>query len=227
MRYVQENNIDFFTFDNMSTDDSYKTLVNCGYDVMKVNTASFNLEFMNQMYANKFHIDKPDWCIIAGVDSFYYCPPFNNLRHLIEHADDNGFDAIDTSRVLNFWYTGFEKDKPEDIRKEYFFYEEANNSWKSIQIFKYRPDFYIDGDKIQAENVYYNPDFAVLHYRVLKHGKDKKTEQLKRRELAWQTGQTRKCHGVHIKKTIENNIWQKDRTELSDIRNSIYWNLIK
>ena len=221
-QWAKENGIKLFTFDNGSTDGTWEWLekvgkkrsVHLGHDHLET-LDIFSLKLNNRAIIKKFHEIKPDWCIVAGCDSFYKvsdCPI--QLDRFIEIADDIGYNAIDCSRTFNFYYTGSENDN-NDPRKEYFYYTE-NRDWNVHLIAKYQKDFEIDGDQFKFKdiNLLQCDGFVCLHYWFRSDARERFIRKWQRRHQSWQKGIDVRDHGGHYPLIVMEDRWVRGKEEL-------------
>ena len=227
-KWAKENGINLYTFDNGSTDGSWEWLnrvgkkrsIHCGHEQLET-FGIFSLKLNNRAIIKKFHDLKPDWCIVAGCDSFYKLLDYPiSLNKYIEIIDDMGFNVIDSSRVFNFYYTGKESDlKNKDPRQEYHYYEERND-WNIHLISKFQPNFDIDGDQFKFENkkVFKYNNFVMLHYWFRSDARERFISKWQRRNQSWLKGIDIKEHGKHYPEIVMQDNWIRDPGELRDIR---------
>lgn len=226
-KWAKENGIKIFTFDNGSTDGSWQWLekraamtgIHLGHEKLETFDI-FSLKVNNRTIIKKFHDLKPDWCIVAGCDSFYKLLDYPvSLSRYIEIIDDMGFNAIDGSRVFNFYYTGTEDDK-KDPRNEYHYYEERNNDWNIHLIAKFQSNFDIDGDQFKFEDkkVFRYENFVTLHYWFRSDARERFIRKWQRRNQSWKKGIDIKDHGKHYPEIVMQDKWVWSPVELQDIR---------
>lgn len=224
-RWAKENGIKLFTFDNGSTDGSWEWLekygkkraVHLGHDHLET-LDIFSLRLNNRAIVKKFHEIKPDWCIVAGCDSFYKVLDYPiQLNRFIEIADDMGYNVIDCSRCFNFYYTGSENDA-NDPRKEYHYYEEVQG-WNVYLIAKYQNDFEIDGDQFKFNNMklLQHNGFVCLHYWFRSDARERFIRKWQRRYQSWQKNIDIEAHDSHYSKIVMEDRWVRDKEELQ------YW----
>jgi hypothetical protein len=226
--YMKRNGIEFYVFDNMSTDGSWEWLKENKipseqFDSKEMFDLSVNLKLLDK----KIHEVKPDWAIMAGTDIFYVHLT-KTLVEVIEFADKAGFSCIhDCYRSFQFLFTGDEK-PGNDPRLTYMHY--ASVSLDTICIAKYSPSLKLDkADVFTVHDAkrFKDEDFIMLHYSIRHDGKERKTEQYARRKKAWKCGHVDPDYGVHYKRIVEGNKFMSDKSCLFDIRNSKFWERIK
>ena len=227
-KWAQENGIKVFTLDNNSTDGSWEWLERVGskkrnvhYGHERLETFDiFSLALNNRAIIKKFHEIKPDWCIVAGCDSFYQTLDYRiKLDEFIRIADETGYNLIDNSRVFNFYYTGLENDN-NDPRQEYFYYEERRD-WDIHLITKYRKDLDLEADKFQihkGKKLLTYPNLVTFHYWFRSDAKDRFIMKWQRRHKSWEKNIDNRTHGDHYPDIVRKNTWIRNKNELQDIR---------
>ena len=220
MKWAAENGIEIFTFDNYSSDGSTEWLEKNGCDFEMLDTGGmFSLRKNNEAITKKLYQLNPDWCLVAGCDMFYKLLDYDiKLNKFIEIAEQQGYNAIDCSRLFNFYYTGTENDN-KDPRKQYFYYEEKSD-WKISLIAKYDKSLWIDGDQffVRDRTLFEYPNFVCLHYWHRSDARERFISKWQRRYKSWQEGIDIKNHGRHYPDIIMKDKWIYEPGELKDIR---------
>jgi hypothetical protein len=227
--YIVKNNIDCYVFDNMSTDGSWEWLQDNKIPSERFDSEGmFNLPLNTRMITKKIQEVKPDWAIFAGCDIFYVHRENKSLREVIEGADLNSFNAINSGyKTLTFYYTGIEKPNT-DPRLNYMFYTSRRITHERC-IAKYCPSLVVIADhfKFKGSKVMRDNKFLFLHYSMRHDNEKRKTEQYLRRKKAWDRGLTPKQWGCHYERFIKQGKFSYDSSILLDIRKAALWEAIK
>lgn len=201
--HLDGNQIDLFVIDNMSNDGSSEWLVKNKIQHSKLDTnGAFDLRPIHAEMNKVLHEIKPDWVVYGACDMFYESE--FGFRGMIEDADSNGFNQIET-RTFDFTITG-EKVKSGNPFKNYHTVRQYAIS--QILISKYDKDLKIvvDGFFHPSPNVKRNAgvSFEMHAAKTI----EQRTELYRRREVAWENGLNR-GYGVHYKADFENNYKEK------------------
>ena len=228
--YMKRNNIDYYIFDNMSTDGSWDYLQENNIPSERFDSdGMFNLVLNMKLLNSKIHEIKPDWAILSGADIFYVHKRHRNLRATIEAIDKSGYNAVNSGfHAFNFRYTGTEK-PGKDPRLTYMYY--TDDKVKDTCIAKYSSGLVIKGDhfKVPNQKTYRDSNFIFLHYVFRHDAKERKTEQYLRRKKAWDNKKTPGGWGRHYRKQVERGNFVSDLNNpiFLNIKNSIFWPKIK
>lgn len=226
--FMGQNAIDFFVFDNMSTDGSWEWLQKNRIPSERFDSdGMFNLKTNMPLLNEKIHNVKPDWAMMGGTDMFYVHLT-KTLREVIESADKGGFNCIhDCYKSFQFMFT--EEEAPgRDPRLTYMYY--APMPLNTVCIAKYSNSLRLqqaDYFNVRDPKPWKDEKFVMLHYSMRHDGKKRKTEQYNRRKMAWDAGHTDRDYGAHYKRIIEKNQFVFDKRSLRDIRGSAFWEPIK
>jgi|GEM_PF-2194620 len=227
--YITKNKINCFVFDNMSTDGTWQWLQRNNIPSERFDSDNmFNLHLNTRLITKKIHEIKPDWAMFPGCDIFYVNREGKTLRQVIEEADRNSFDCINSGyRALTFLYTGTEQPGI-DPRLNYMFYTPRKILHEKC-IAKYCPGLVIVADHFhfRAKRVMRDPNFLFLHYSLRHDGKKRKIDQYLRRKKAWDKGLVPRHWGYHYKKFAERGKFVYNPSTLSDIRSAKLWEAIK
>jgi len=218
--YYQKENIEMYILDNYSTDKTWEFLQKNKIPSKKIDTnETFNIQLLLKYRVNVIKDLKPDWVIRVGIDCFI--TTFKPLRKIIEEADSEGYNSI-SMPFIRLWNTG-EKLTDQDPRKVFFNYSIVSKSF--ICAYKFANFKKYDGDKtrLKNKNVKKLVISCILDYGNTR-GKEKREEEYKRRQLAWDQGLPKK-YGVHYIEASKKG-WVWDIKKLNDIRKSKYWDSI-
>jgi len=229
--YLNKNGIEYFVFDNMSTDGSWEWLQENSVPSKRFDSGgASNINLNLKLVMNKFHKAKPDWVFLTAPDMFYVHLGYRSLREAIEAIDEEGFNSVDTQlRFFEFKYSGLEKPGA-DPRLTYFYYEPKSSPGcllckfdLSLHVRKTDPDQICRVD----QRFYSNEDFACLHYALRHDAKERKTVQYLRRKKAWEEKLSHPKWGIHYENMVKSGEFVFDKGKLSDVRKSKFWDPIR
>lgn len=229
--YLNKNGIEYYVFDNMSTDGSWEWLQKNKIPSKQFDSGgTFNINLNMKLILNKFHKVKPDWALATAPDTFYVHLGYKNLRETIEAVDVEGFNSIDSAFLqFEFKYTGLEKSGT-DPRLTYMYYVLSPDP--GCLFCKFDLSMHVrntDPDQLwRADQKFYaNEDFACLHYAMRHDAKERKTSQYLRRKKAWDENLVHPKWGIHYQNIVEASEFVFDKDKLSDVRKSKFWYPIK
>jgi len=223
LEYDRKEGIDSFVLDNYSNDGSWEYLQDNKIPSKRFDTGgAFYTSKIQEAKSKVIHELQPDWVIRGASDHFILTP--GPLRATIEQADKEGYNAI-FMPIGRVWNTG---EPPNgDPRKIYFYYSFDKYTIKSLvgihksagfESYSCEWTHMVDTKPSPLEGA------LLLDYGNTR-GKEKRDEEYRRRQLAWQRGEN-KGHGKHYKPGSERGwVWNKE--EFSDIRQSKYWPMIQ
>jgi hypothetical protein len=228
IEYMRKNGIDFYVFDNMSTDGSWEWLQENGIPSERFDSKEmFDLEVNLKLLNKKIHEVKPNWAMMGGADIFYV-HPVRTLREEIEFADRAGFNCIyDCHRLFQFLFTGEER-PGRDPRLTYMYYRPE--SLDSACIARYSTMLKLekaDVFTVPERNRLKDNDFVMLHYSMRHDAEERKTDQYERRKKAWACGHVDTDYGAHYERIVLKNQFVKDKASLRDVRSSGLWERIR
>jgi len=215
LEYNQKEGIDSFVLDNYSDDGSWEYLRCNNIPCKRMDTGGAFLH--TKIQASKLPVIqelKPDWVLRGASDHFILTP--EPLRATIEQADKDGYNAISMpiGRMCN---TG--EDAHGDPRKAYFYYFIVKNM---ISIHKTSGFNSYNCEQINMADTKskFLPGALLLDYGNTRPA-EKREEEYKRMQLAWERGEPR-GHGIHYAPASEKG-WKWEKDSLLDIRKSEYW----
>lgn len=123
LRYFGSQGIEVFIFDNFSNDGTWEYLKDNRYNCSRFDTGGkFCLKENIRRKVEKWHSEKPDWCIYSDADEFPLTTDFKTLSQFIENRSKKGFNVI-RQRIAYFYPTGKENFGLQDPRKIFNYYK--------------------------------------------------------------------------------------------------------
>ena len=213
--WCRRNGLDLYVIDNYSTDHTKGWLETQGITHHQINTkGAFDLRILQKEIVETTHKIKPDWVVYNGADLFIFAE--KPLVRLCMDAEDKGknvigFPMIDICRIDN------------SRMFENYYYRPSRDDIKFV--YKYDSRITYRADIINIPNKQsYHPPGIMINYGRIKPVEQRK-ELLKRRKRAWHRGLPKRWGKHYLKEQAKG--WSFNKDELSDIRESKYWQYLK